>query len=77
MCGCGAFTDALWVDPPPQQQSGRLCDHPHARGLAWRFFLGALPSASDEHEAVASLQAQREQYAQWKAQLYPDFNKVR
>lgn len=58
---------------------GALCVHPQARGLAWRFFLGALPCSSDADEAACLrlLQAQREQYAQWKEQLYPDFNKAR
>jgi F0F1-type ATP synthase membrane subunit b/b' len=30
----------------------------------------------EEARLVRLLQAQRQQYAQWKEQLYPDFNKV-
>lgn len=46
--------------------------------------MGVLPPSSsdeegekDEEECARRLGAQRQQYAQWKEQLYPDFNKAR
>lgn len=87
---CSAATDVRIYPTQPHQPHthtiGGLCAHPHARGLAWRFFLGVLPSSSsvngegeeeeEEGVLVEELQAGRARYAEWKAQLYPDFNKV-
>ncbi len=56
----------------------------HARGIAWRFYLNVLPptreggaaKARDKADWPARLQAARQQYSEWKEQLYPDFNRV-
>ncbi|EWM27482.1 Rab-GTPase-TBC domain protein [Nannochloropsis gaditana] len=57
----------------------------HARGLAWRFFLHVLPPTREGGASLARdklgewpvrLQAARQQYADWKQQLYPDFTRV-
>jgi hypothetical protein len=48
------------------------------RALAWRLFLNVLPVSDppvdDWREIISS---KREQYSQFKAELYPDFERVR